>query len=84
LLVALSFLYYRQGQNAARSSKAALILTAFVAAAPVQDYVKNLSKLEWIRRLKVVCLWLAFISTVLWVVRSILKLVSRTFRLNAS
>ncbi len=70
LLVALSFLYYRQGQTAARSLKTALILTAFVAAVPVQDWVQRLCTLEWIRRQKVVFLCIAFVATVWWVLRT--------------
>jgi hypothetical protein len=67
LLVALSFLYFRSGSAAATSLKIALILTAMVAVAPVQDWVESDRKLEWLRRFKVGCLVVALLSTVYWV-----------------
>ena len=67
LLVALSFLYFKGTGAVAFSLKAALTLTAFVAVAPVQDWVESDRKLERIRRLKVACLWVAFGFTVFWV-----------------
>ena len=69
LLVALSFLYIKYSGTVALSLKAALTLTAAVAVAPVQDWIESARKLEWIRRGKVVFLWLALFFTLWWVWR---------------
>ncbi len=67
LLVALSFLYYRRSDAVATSLKVAVTLTAMVAVAPVQDWVKSDGLLEFIRRFKVACLIVALAFTLYWI-----------------
>lgn len=64
LLVALSFVF---GRSPAPALKWAFVLTAYVAVAPVQDYVERKSILETIRVSKILALWAAFACTVYWV-----------------
>ena len=68
LLVALSFLYFRQA-SAPVVLKFAIGLTAAAAVIPLRDYgVDSESWLRLVRWFKVVCLSAAFLSTVWWVI----------------
>ena len=80
LLVALTFGATRlndhqQSPCVIWSLKTALILTAFVAVAPLQDFFKSRNWftewLEIVRWQKVIFLWVAFLFTVVWVVKGL-------------
>jgi len=80
LLVALAFGASRLTDNRPPSCviwslKIALVLTAFVAVAPLQDFFKSkrwyAKWLEIIRCQKVIFLWAAFLFTLMWIVKGL-------------